>query len=185
MARALPYTQTMYKLLFFLTLALTLSISQAQATGFSYTSLSEDACSTIDSSIEPDYLIAVCPSLGSSQLYYLAGDARSWLALQVDDIYYDFAPWDLPIGLGIFPYVEGKVAEWRYDIVERDDRKTIAPYALIYRMGSNDVDDESKELSHLVVLRLEEDAACVLGLETSNQAARELADNRALFCAKG
>lgn len=171
-------------LLFFLTLALTVSFSQAQDT-YSYTSLTEDDCNEISADFERDYYVAACPSLGGIQLYYAAGDARSWLAVQVDDFYYDFAAWDLPMGLGMFPYVEGKVAEWRYDIVEMNGRTTIAPYALIYRMGSQDIEDESQYLSHLVVIRLEEDAACAIGLEETNEAARQLADDRTLVCAKG
>lgn len=96
---------------------------------------------------------------------------------------FPFAPWDLGDAIaGFFPYVKGSLAEWRYTIAGDESNPEFAPYALIYRMAFQDMDDETLEREQLMVLRLANNQACYLGSASSNEEARALADRLELSC---
>lgn len=165
------------------------SFAFSQAPKFFYTSLVDCApflSSEWDDDMGGDYYAAECPALGGYRLFYLGGDARSWLELAKDDQSFSFAPWDLGNALeGFFPYVKGERAEWRLSVnnaVTNDERPVLTAHALIYRMATNDSNDETKEIDTLIVLRLAENQVCYLGSEATNEAARLLADDLTKTC---
>lgn len=163
------------------------SFAFSQAPKFFYTSLVYCApflSSEWNDDMGGDYYAAECPALGGYRLYYLGGDARSWLELSKDGQSFSFAPWDLGDALeGFFPYIKGERAEWRLSITEtNDERPALATHALIYRMATNDSNDETKEIDTLIVLRLEETQVCYLGSAATNEAARLLADDLTKTC---
>ncbi len=165
------------------------SFAFSQAPNFFYTSLVDCApflSSEWDDDSAGDYYAAECPALGGYRLFYLGADARSWLELSKDGQSFSFAPWDLEDALeGFFPYVKGDFAEWRLSVNKtetNDERPELATHALIYRMASNDINDETKEIDTLIVLRLEADKVCYLGSATTNEAARLLADDLTEIC---
>ena len=69
---------------------------------------------------------------------------------------------------GAFPFVSGKAAEWRY--------KGEALIALIIRIAGSDLETE-KLKSELMVVRLGGKKSCVIGISTSNEKAREIAES--------
>ncbi len=165
------------------------SFSFSQAPSFFYTSLVDCApflSSEWDDDNGGDYYAAECPALGGYRLFYLGGDARSWLELSKDGQSFSFAPWDLADAIeGFFPYVKGDFAEWRLSVSNTDttnDQPKLATHALIYRMAFSDLNDETKEIDRLIVLRLEPTKVCYLGSATTNEEARLLADDLTKAC---
>lgn len=163
-------------------------ISFSQTISAFYTPIDFEHCVTLSSSewdAEPviDYIVQECPGLAGYQLFVKGGDARSWLELAHSGHPFPFAPWDLGDAIqGLFPYVKGTVAEWRYSIAGDESNPVLVPHALIYRMAFQDINDETKEIDQLVVLRLANEQACFLGATSNNESARELADTLELSC---
>ncbi len=137
-----------------------------------YTSL--EGCDVIESSeqeAEPeiDYFTAECPGREGYRIFHIGGDSRSWIVIKsgeetVLDLYNDVMR-NQP---GAFPFVSGKVAEWRY--------KGETPIALIFRIAGSDLETD-KIKSMLIVVRFDAKKACMVGIATSNEEAREIADS--------
>lgn len=160
------------------TLLLTLlsmhTLSWASDAGYRsvYTSLEE--CRVIESSeqeadVEIDYFTAECPGREGYRIFQIGGDSRSWIVIKrgektVLDLYDDVMQ-NQP---GAFPFVSGKVAEWRY----RDE----SLIALIFRIAGSNLETE-KLKSALIVVRFGVKQACMIGITTSNEEARVIADS--------
>ena len=137
-----------------------------------YTSL--EKCDVIESSeqeadAEIDYFTAECPGREGYRILHVGGDSRSWIVIKrgektVLDLYDDVMR-NQP---GAFPFVSGKVAEWRY--------KGEALIALIFRIAGSDLETD-KLKSELMVVRLGGEKSCVIGTSTSNEKAREIAES--------
>lgn len=137
-----------------------------------YTSL--EKCDVIESSeqegdAEIDYFTAECPGRERYRVFHIGGDSRSWIVIKsgeetVIDLYNDV----MRNEPGAFPFVSGKVAEWRY--------KGDSLIALIFRIAGSDL-ETGKLKSELMVVRLGGEKSCVIGTSTSNEKARMIADN--------
>jgi len=137
-----------------------------------YTTL--EKCDVIESSelegdAEIDYFTAECPGREGYRVFHVGGDSRSWIVIKsgeetVIDLYNDV----MRNEPGAFPFVSGKVAEWRY--------QGDALIALIFRVAGSDLETD-KLKSELMVVRLGGKKSCVIGISTSNEKAREIADN--------
>ena len=137
-----------------------------------YTSL--EKCDVIESSeqeadAEIDYFTAECPGREGYRILHVGGDSRSWIVIKsgeetVIDLYNDVMR-NQP---GAFPFVSGKVAEWRY--------KGEALIALIFRIAGSDLETD-KLKSELMVVRFDVKQACMIGVTISNEEAREIADS--------
>ncbi len=165
-----------------------LSFGKAQDASFAYSSLAFDDCITLNSSewddeAPIDFIHQECPSFAGYRIFLKGGDARSWLELQHGDTTYPFSPWDLSNAItGMFPYVKGELAEWRYRLTNESENATLDPYALIYRMSSSDPNYEEDDTDVLIVLRLEKGAVCHIGQALSNEDARIIADDLTQTC---
>lgn len=136
-----------------------------------YTSLEE--CEVIESSeqdadAEIDYFTAECPGREGYRILHVGGDSRSWIVIKngertLIDLYNDV----MRNEPGAFPYVSGKLAEWRY--------QGESLVALIFRIAGSDL-ETNKLRSELMIVRLDEKQACVIGVVISNTEAREIAD---------
>lgn len=118
---------------------------------------------------EIDYFSAECPGREGYRIFHVGGDSRSWIVIKsgeetVIDLYDDVMR-NQP---GAFPFVSGKVAEWRY----REE----SLIALIFRIAGSDLDTE-KLKSELIVVRFDVKQACMIGVATSNEEARAIADS--------
>ena len=112
-----------------------------------YTSLEE--CDVIESSEqeadpEIDYFTAECPGREGYRIFHIGGDSRSWIVIKsgeetLIDLYNDVMR-NQP---GAFPYVSGKVAEWRY--------KGESLIALIFRIAGSDL--ETQKLKSKLIIR--------------------------------
>ena len=69
---------------------------------------------------------------------------------------------------GAFTFVSGKAAEWRY--------RGESLIALIFRIAGSDLQTD-KLKSELMVVRLGGEKSCVIGISTSNEKAREIAES--------
>ena len=118
-----------------------------------------------------DLGVQECPAPADWQLLFVASDANSWLEVRRNDLRWsaeDPVVYDKPIGL--FPNVGGaSVVEWRQDDQGR-------PQALIFRVVAQDPGDPAGRVSRLFVVRIRQDAACLIGRVPTNEAARTLAD---------
>ena len=119
-----------------------------------------------------------CPGFDGYQVRIVTADVRSVLNLVTrgEEIHFASDPhYSEP---GQFAYVTGKVIEWRY---RKDDGGEPRAHALIFRIYGQDP-DTFKDVSHLVVARLEGARGCVLGTTRSNSEAQEMADDVGLRC---
>lgn len=121
---------------------------------------------------DDDLGVQECPAPEGWLLLFVASHANSWLELRRHDFRWSGEHdivYDRPIGL--FPNVGGSPAvEWRRDVQGR-------PRALIFRVVAQDPANPAKRISRLFVVRLGQDAACVIGRVTTSEAARTLADS--------
>ncbi len=138
-----------------------------------YTSL--EKCDVIESSeqqddAEIDYFTAECPGSEGYRVFHIGGDSRSWIVIKsgeetVIDLYNDV----MRNEPGAFPFVSGKVAEWRF--------KGASLIAFIFRIAGSDLETD-KLKSELIVVRFDAKKACMIGTSTSNEKAREIADSK-------
>lgn len=150
------------------------SLSWAADAGYRsvYTSLEE--CDVIESSeqeedAEIDYFTAECSGREGYRIFHIGGDSRSWIVIKsgeetLIDLYSDVMR-NQP---GAFPFVSGKVAEWRY--------KGESLIALIFRIAGSDLETQ-KLKSKLIIVRFDAKQACMIGVAISNEEAREIADS--------
>jgi hypothetical protein len=118
-----------------------------------------------------------CPGFGGYEVSVGTADMRSQLWLKghgVDKTFVDDPGYVPP---GRFEALTEKVIEWRYKVVDGDKQT----YALIFRMMGQDFDTD-KDVSRLEVVRLMGSKACMIGSTTSNEEARQIADDPALSC---
>lgn len=156
-----------------------LSVPCYAQSGSVYTSLQPKDCETMDS---PFYQ-AKCPAKAGYDLQVYAGDLRSGIELIYNNKKIDYVPDNN------LPYELGKVAEWRYKKIN-NKRKY---YALIYRLSVAQLNPkgdgflaQSKDKQRLIVIRLDKEKSCLLGIikqsKNMNQKARNLADNESATC---
>lgn len=118
-----------------------------------------------------------CPGFDGYQVRVVTADVRSVLHLvkMGQEIHFASDPnFSEP---GQFAYVTGKVVEWRY----RKDEGEPRAHGLIFRIYGQDP-ETFKDVSHLVVARLEGTRGCVLGTTRANDEARKMADDVGLRC---
>lgn len=147
-----------------------------------YTPISSSGCAAPSPEVAKAYAVrdlAVeeCPAPPPYRLFVVSSDARSWVDLRRNN-----HTWSTEqrvvysrevLALGQFPNVAGSdVAEWRLNPHDK-------PHALIVRLRLASPSAEARgaaSISRLLVIRLSEDAACDLGLASSNEGARQLAE---------
>lgn len=152
----------------------------AKGSNFSsvYTSLTE--CKVIEET-ERDS-IQECPGKEDYRILLKSGDARSWITIKKGDkLIVDLWNEVMNNARGHFAYVSGKVAEWRY--------KGKVPIAFIFRVtGTEEIPNDGnslptyKDKSILLVIRLKNETACLIGKTTSNTKARKIADDSSKKC---
>lgn len=154
-----------------------------------YTSLKVEDCIAINASYllpedeqEIDYYEGVCPSFGGYQIGVSGGDIRYSVTLS-----YNGTEIELP---RLYQFHDaGEVAEWRYV------RGAVAPSinqvvytSLIYRLNYSDYQSNGDivEKSKLVVVRLNKENSCVIGIidnqSRMNERARVIADDGSAPC---
>lgn len=109
----------------------------------------------------------ICGTRSGIDLVMVSSDRSSWLDIVRGDRIWtteDAVVYDRPVGN--FPNVGAAKVEWRLDPGGR-------PGALIFRVAG---EAEGVRRSQLLVVRLEEDTACLLGRAATNEEARTLAD---------
>ena len=151
--------------------------------GAIYTSIDRKDCLTIDTSEWggefEDYYSAECPGVGGYRVFISGGDLRYNLSLGYQG--------QLIEGYRLLQFHNMGAAkiEWRY--ARRKDTAQVAYKALIYRLSYPQMDSEkARELSMLVVMRLQGKKSCVIGIieqqKDMNQKARALAQNTSIGC---
>lgn len=154
-----------------------------------YTSLAATACQVPPTEIARVYAtrdlgVEECPAVPPYRLLVVSSEGRSWVDLRRNNLGWSteqrvvYAK-DILV-LGHFPNVGGSdVAEWRLDA--RGE-----PVALILRLRMEDAAQSASAgttVSRLLVIGLSEYVACDLGLSTSNEGARRIADVASTICA--
>ena len=144
-----------------------------------YTSLEYAACTEIPlpSTEFPDLFRAECPALPGYKVFFEAGDARSWLEIHQGEDIYDLS-YDITTkyAIGAFQGLKGTPLEWR----GLETASGFWPYALIFRVEATDIMAEPPELIEaLLVAKLGDSSACVIGEAQTNAEAQALADARA------
>ena len=134
-----------------------------------------EKCRVIESSdndpeAQIDYFTEECPGKDGYRIFHEGGDLRSWIVIkQGNKVIADLLQAVMQNAPGPFPYVSGKVMEWR------SLGKT--PIAIIFRIaGTNETGAQTK--SKLLVVRLTGENACLIGTTTSNKEARKIADSQ-------
>ncbi|MCO5113348.1 MAG: hypothetical protein M9899_04140 [Bdellovibrionaceae bacterium] len=156
-----------------------------------YTSLNIQDCLTVESVMllpeeerEIDYYTGVCPSYGGYTVGVSGGDLRYSLFLS-----YNGTEISLP---SYYQFHEtGNLAEWRYALKSTGFHSNeLQLKALIYRIYYSDYDTNGNEVnkSNLIVVRLNKEKSCVIGIvpqqKDMNLAARKIADNPKARCVK-
>lgn len=162
----------------FLALSLCLAVLSftAQANDSAYTPLEEKSCKMLESSeknpkAEIDYFTMACPGRDAYEVKVVGGDTRSWLLLSKNgQEIYDSMNDISANAKGSFPYISGKVLEWRYDNAK-------ALIGLIVRVNAQDENNPQKSNSDLFVFRHQNGRFCYLGSQKTNEAARKIADS--------
>lgn len=171
------------------TLLLALITSQAFAANSSvYTSVEPKNCITVYNSAdeaepEIDGYTGICPSFGGYIVEISGGDIRYNLKLS-----YNGVKIETP-NLSAFHDMGSKVIEWRYEISGDE----VLYKALIYRLNFqnyNPTTGEDFNDSTLFVIRLNQEASCLIGSYTAsenrgvsiNALATALADNATAAC---
>jgi hypothetical protein len=143
-----------------------------------YTPLEPTSCTTpADLAAEYDVRglgVQECGGMGGWRLMVVASDANTWIELRSPRATWsgeDAIVYNEPIGQ-FTAVASGARAEWRIDV--HGD-----PRALIVRLTAQNPRDSRSRVSRLLVVRLERDAACVIGRVVTNTDARRLADGTA------
>lgn len=179
------------KTLFAFTLAAGLIPAHAQFRSV-YTSAATQDCVIEDPSglrNEIPYAVYECPGFGRYEVIYLGVEHDFRLTLRYssdrDDLIELWRPPSLLAQLG------SPKIEWRYEYVSKTpqypDAKAVKYRALIYT--ANHVPDDAKEaVKTRVVVRLQGEASCVIGLiregKQMNAQARKIADDSSRPCLK-
>lgn len=147
----------------------------AQAMDSAYTPLEGKLCKMQESTVEGDSFSSSCPGRSGYEVMVTGGDSRSWLVLSKNgQPVYDSMN-DVSTNVkGQFPYIAGKVLEWRYDNAK-------ALVGLIVRVNSQNADNPDKSISELFVFRHENGRFCFSGTHKTNEGARKIADSKG-FC---
>jgi hypothetical protein len=154
-----------------------------------YTPISASVCAAPSPELAKQYAarklaVEECPAPPPYRLFVVSSDARSWVDLRRNN-----RTWSTEqrvvysrevLALGQFPNVAGsEVAEWRLNAHGK-------PLALIVRLRlAAPPSAEARgaaSISRLLVIGLSEDAACDLGLASSNGGARQLAEKSPGTC---
>lgn len=146
-----------------------------------YTSLNEEDCTTIslDNSIIDSYE-GVCTGVDGYNIGVSGSDLRYSVTLD-----YKGSEIELPRLLSF--HYPGAVAEWRYNASAKA-KGGLSYNALIYRLNYLTYDDNGDpiDLSQLVVVRLNEEKSCVIGIvknsKDMNIKARAIADDKSAKC---
>lgn len=162
---------------FFLPLSLCLTALSfaAQASDSAYTPLADQYCKMVESNAQEDYFSMSCQGRDGYEVKVSGGDSRSWLVLLKNGqpVYDSMNDVNANVK-GQFPYIAGKVLEWRYDNAK-------ALVGLIVRVNSQNADNPEKSISELFVFRHDNGRFCFSGVHKSNEGARKIADSKG-FC---
>ncbi|MGJ8696638.1 MAG: hypothetical protein ACSHYF_09995 [Verrucomicrobiaceae bacterium] len=134
--------------------------------------------SALENEPEIDHFEHLCPGYGGYELLFHGGDLRSWIDIRYQGTTSDLFGDSMNAANGLFAYKENDVVEWRGTLKE----KVFTPYAIIYRMRAQDIEDDKKTHSRLIVVALNKGNAKVLGSFEGKDAdakAKKLADTKA------
>ena len=140
-----------------------------------YTNLDTEKCKTLESSTEgTGWYRGECDGIGGYKLQVTEGDIRQ----SIDVITPSKKKYELNLTSNVssaFSFV-GTKAEWRV----AGKGKTQKPVALIFRFNASNQDDETKNISYLVVTKITKNEICVTDVvepsAKANEEARTLAD---------
>ncbi|MBK1834712.1 hypothetical protein [Roseibacillus ishigakijimensis] len=118
---------------------------------------------------EIDHFVHLCPGYGGYELLHRSGDSRSWLDVRFGGVTSELADETMQQAQGAFPFKENDVVEWRGYVT--DDMFT--PYAIIYRLTVQDLEDPGKNHSRLVVIALNEGKARLMGVFSGARASEQ------------
>lgn len=121
-----------------------------------------------------DHFVHLCPGYGGYELLHRSGDLRSWI-----DVRFQGKTSDLyNAGRGHFIHKADHVVEWR-GVREGD---VFTPFALIYRINAQDLENPDKTHTTLIVIALNKGDAKLLGTASGKNEdadAKKLADQAA------
>lgn len=121
-----------------------------------------------------DHFVHLCPGYGGYELLHRSGDLRSWI-----DVRFQGKTSDLyNAGRGHFIHKANHVVEWR-GVREGD---VFTPFALIYRINAQDLENPDKTHTTLIVIALNKGDAKLLGTASGKNEdadAKKLADQAA------
>ena len=149
----------------------------AQAMDSAYTPIEEKFCKMLESSqnnpnAEIDYFTMSCSGRDGYEVKVTGGDLRSWLVISKNgqEVYNSINDINANVK-GQFPYISGKVLEWRYD-----NKKALT--GLIVRVNGQDANNPNKSTSELFVFRHDNGRFCYSGTHQSNEGARKVVDSK-------
>ena len=145
-------------------------------TGSVFTSIRTSDCTAPSAADAAAYAardlgVQQCPAPNGWRLLLVSSDANSWIDLTGPRLTWSGEKpivYESPIGN--FPSVDDSPIEWR-----RDDRGQFR--SLIFRVSAQDPETLETRRSMVFVLRLQQDAACVIGRVATDGEARTLADS--------
>ena len=152
----------------------------AEASDSVYTSIQRTDCRPPPPSLATQFVakdlgVEECPAPDGWRVLFVSSHANSWLEVHGPDVRWSGEHdivYESPIGL--FPNVGGvPVIEWRRGAIGR-------VRALIFRVMAQDPRDPVRRVSRLFVVRVDPNAACLVGRVRTNRAARTLADTRSV-----
>ncbi|MEQ1861876.1 MAG: hypothetical protein ABMA13_18310 [Chthoniobacteraceae bacterium] len=149
------------------TLLLTSALAEERVTS-EYTSTAKKQSLSYHAEKEGDGFTMVCKGLGAYQLVYTGGDARSWVNIKHGKTVVDLYGATMSAAGGRFPAKANDVVEWR----GVHSRSGFQPYAIIYRITSND-EKTDRPFSRLLVIKLDGARSEIVGYaQGSNEDAK-------------
>jgi hypothetical protein len=123
----------------------------------------------------------LCPGFGGYQIIFSGGDDRSWIELQVGQRTVHLSGEIFAACPGVRPWKANHVVQWRG--VRKGNQ--FIPYALIFRMYSENQESSKRRYDTLVVVKLDGENSHVVGqvagdAKNGNTAAEQLADRLCL-----
>jgi hypothetical protein len=157
-----------------------LSVSAFAETKSVYTDMKTD-CIVVSSATDKapiDFFESECKSYGGYSLKENGGDLRYGPELSFNGTQIDL---QRP---GHFHNLGSEKIEWVYDLARDEEGSGKLNFkALIYRLSVANEDPDLKDSSVLYVVRLDKQKSCIIGTAKTNEAARELANNKTAKCA--
>lgn len=116
-----------------------------------------------------DHFEHLCPGYGGYELLHRSGDARSWLDVRYGETTSDLYRETMDKANGSFPFKSNDVVEWRGTL----KGNVFTPFAIIYRLWVQDLENHEKSHSRLVVVALKKGKSEIIGVFTGEKASDE------------